>query len=200
MNAQEQAEQAASTALATITAEFAELELWEIDTAEENDFAADMLRDVKARHKALEDKRKTITKPLNAATKAVNDLFRPPRQLLERAEKHLKRKIAGYLEAQAVEQAAAVQAVAVAETPEQAVEALDAIQPAATTPAGVTVRYVWRAVVFSPDIVPDEFRMIDLEAIQAHTNGSAKMYGEPTPIPGVRFEKESIVTSRAVKS
>lgn len=197
---QQQAERATSTALATVAAEIAELEHWTIESDEDNEFAADMLRDVKARHKALEAERKKITAPLNTATKAVNDLFRKPRNLLESAEHMLKGKIAGYLEAQAKANDAAVEAAATAESAEEATAALANLQPETKAPAGVSVRYKWRAIVFSPGIVPDQFRMPDEAKIQAFTDEAVRERGEPVPIPGVRFEKEPIVSSRAVKS
>lgn len=198
MNAQEQAQQVTATALATVAAEIAELEHWTIESDDDNEFAAEMLRDVKARHKALEAKRKTITKPLAQAKKAVDDLFRKPRTLLESAEYILKGKIAGYLETQAKANDAAVEAVANAESAEDATAALANLKPEPTAPAGVNVRHKWRAIVFSPGIVPDEFRMPDEDKIQAYTDNAVRERGEPMPIPGVRFEKVSIVTSRAV--
>lgn len=200
MKPQDEAKQFAATALATINAELEALDGWTIESAEDSEFAGEMLRDVKARHKALEVKRKTITKPLNAATKAVNDLFRAPRETLERAEGILKHKIAGYVEARALANNAAVDAASAAETPEQAATALANMQPDASPPAGVSVRYKWRAEVFSPGIVPDDFRIPDEAAIQAYTDEAVKLHGEPTQIPGVRFHKDPIVSSRKVKA
>jgi polyhydroxyalkanoate synthesis regulator phasin len=194
---QEQAEQVTSNALAVINDELAALFNWSIENDEDNGFAAEMLRDVKARHKALEEKRKTITQPLAQAKKAVDDLFRQPRELLEQAEACLKAKIAGYLEACQQANAAALAAVVCAETPEQASEALATIQPTAEAPAGVSVRYKWRAIVFSPEIVPDAFLSPDEAKIQAFTDQAVKTHGKPTPISGVRFEQEAIVSSRA---
>jgi hypothetical protein len=196
---QEQAEQATTTALATVSAELAELEGWTIESDEHNELAAEMLRDVKARHKGLEAKRKGITVPMNTALKGVNDLFRKPLALLKSAEHVLKGKIADYLEEQERANAAALAAAAAADTPEQATEALATVESAAA-PAGVNVRYRYQAIVRSADLVPDQFRMPDEEKIQAHTDESVKAHGFPTPIPGVEFVKTPIVTSRAVKS
>lgn len=197
MNAtpQEQARQATTIALATINDELEALDGWTIDNTEDNEFAAEMLQDVKQRHKALEAQRKTITKPLTAAKKAVDDLFRTPRGLLERAEVLLKGKIAVYVDTSEANTAALKEA-ANAETVEQAAAALSTIEHI-EAPAGVSVRYKYRAIVFSPDIVPDEFRIPDEVAIQRYTDEAVKIHGEPTPIPGVRFDKEPIVTSRA---
>jgi len=191
-----QAERATATALATIQAERTELDGWTIDTADDADFAAEILRDVKARHKALEVERKKITGPLNTATRAVNALFKPPRELLEDVERMIKGKIASYLEAREAANAAAIEAASTADTPEQASEALATVEQA-EAPAGVSVRHKYRAVVFNPEIVPDQFCMPDEAAIQSFTDTAVRMNGEPTPIPGVRFEREAVVASRA---
>jgi hypothetical protein len=196
---QEQATKATTTALATVTAELAELEHFKIESDDDNEFAADMLRDVKARHKRLEAERLKIAGPLTQASKAVNDLFRKPKALLASAEHLLKGKIAGYLEACEAANAEALEAAATADTPEQATEALATVATAAA-PAGVNVRYRYQAIVFNADIVPDAFRMPDEDKIQAYTDEAVRTKGTPEPIPGVKFAKTPIVSSRAVKS
>ena len=195
---EQRAHKTSDTALAIITEELEALGDWSIRTPDESEFAAEMLQDVKARHKALEAERKKITGPLNAATKAVNDLFRKPRTLLERAERTLKDKIKWFLEKQASENAAAFKAAAEADTADEAREVLATIDQT-LAPKGVSINHTWKAVVFSPGIVPDDFRMPDCEKIQAYTNEAVKRTGEPIPIPGVKFEKVSVVTSRKVK-
>ena len=172
------------------------LQTMEITTGDDNEFAAEILRDIKAKHKALEGKRTSITKPMNAALREVNNLFRPVKERLEEGERILKGKIAKYLEAQEAENVALLSSVGISETPEEATAALATIEDV-KAPKGVSVRYKWRAEVFSPDIVPDELRMPDLQKIQAYTEIAVRDHGEPTPIPGVRFVKEAIVTSRS---
>lgn len=67
-----------------------------IDSQELCEIAGEDLRRVKALQKQVEEKRTAITGPLNAATKAVNDLFRSPKEYLEQAESVLKRAITGW--------------------------------------------------------------------------------------------------------
>jgi hypothetical protein len=55
--------------------------------------AADQLKGIKAKAKTLEERRTAITGPLNAAVKAVNDLFRAPAEALTKAEGVLKGKM-----------------------------------------------------------------------------------------------------------
>lgn len=197
-HAEEKAQEVTTSALTMARAEIEALDGWTIDTAEESDMAAVHVQTAITRKKALEKTRKTITVPMNAALKATNDLFRPPREALEKIEGLLKSKIADYIEAIEKKNDAALSTVASAETAEGATAALATVA-VVDAPAGVTVRHKWRAEVFRADIVPDEFHTPDLDKIQAYTNGAVKMHGAPTPIPGVRFEKIPIVTSRQVK-
>lgn len=61
-----------------------------IDSPTMYELAADDLRSVKALAKVVEEKRTAITGPMNAALKAVNNLFRAPTTYLEQAESTLK--------------------------------------------------------------------------------------------------------------
>lgn len=67
-----------------------------IDSSDMYDIAADDLRYVKALQKEVEEKRTSITGPLNQAVKAVNDLFRAPKERLEQAEATLKRAMVAW--------------------------------------------------------------------------------------------------------
>ena len=196
MTPEEQAKKATSTELVSVQNELLAVADFVIQSDEDGEFMASALRDVKRRHKELEDKRTSITKPMHAAKKAVDDLFRPPKEFLERLEQAMKTKIADYLALSEEANVLALQNVADAETVEEANNALATMNNIAP-PKGVSVRYKWRAEVFNPDIVPDEFRMPDERKIQAAAEDTARQRGEPLPIAGVRFHKEPIVTSRA---
>jgi colicin import membrane protein len=62
-----------------------------IDSSTMFELASDDLKQVKALQKEVEEKRTSITGPLNQAVKAVNDLFRAPKEYLDKAESTLKR-------------------------------------------------------------------------------------------------------------
>ena len=62
-----------------------------IDSPTMFELASDDLKQVKALQKEVEEKRTSITGPLNQAVKAVNDLFRSPKEYLDKAEATLKR-------------------------------------------------------------------------------------------------------------
>lgn len=63
---------------------------YEIDSPEMLDAAAKELSGIVARKKAITEKRLDITRPLDAAKRAVMDFFAGPLDLLEQAEKALK--------------------------------------------------------------------------------------------------------------
>lgn len=62
-----------------------------IDSPTMFELASDDLKGIKALQKEVEEKRTSITGPLNQAVKAVNDLFRAPKDYLDKAESTLKR-------------------------------------------------------------------------------------------------------------
>lgn len=67
-----------------------------IDSPTMLELASEDLRSVKTLQKEVEEKRTSITGPLNQAVKAVNDLFRAPKEYLDQAETTLKRAIGTY--------------------------------------------------------------------------------------------------------
>lgn len=67
-----------------------------IDSPTMYELASDELKQIKALQKTVEEKRTAITGPLNAALKAVNDLFRAPKDFLDRAEAACKRSMITY--------------------------------------------------------------------------------------------------------
>lgn len=58
--------------------------------------AGDELKAIKSKAKALEERRKAITQPLDAAKKSAMDLFRAPLESLEEAERIIKRTMIAY--------------------------------------------------------------------------------------------------------
>jgi hypothetical protein len=184
------AQQEASAQFATAVEWSALLQSFTISTDEQQEQVAGVLRDVKARYRAIEERRKEITGPLNAALKSVNDLFRPPREKFEALERVLKSKITAYLDQKARANTAALQAASVASTPEQAQQSLATVAPVAP-PEGVSVRHVWKFEVTDPDAVPRQYCSPDGKKIGA-------VDPTTTAIPGVRFFQEPVVSSRRV--
>ncbi len=190
------ARQEADSQFATAVEWWGLVEDFDIETDEQQEEVAVILRDVKDRYRVLEEKRKEITVPLNAALRAVNNLFRPPREKFEALEHLLKGKITEYLARKAQENVAALQAAAVAKTSEEATEALATIAPVAP-PQGVSVRQVWKFEVTDPDLVPRHLCSPDMKKISDELGKKADKYGQPDLIPGVRVYQEAVVAARS---
>ena len=67
-----------------------------IDSHTMFELASDDLKQIKTLQKEVEEKRTSITGPLNQAVKAVNDLFRAPKEYLDKAESTLKRSMVAW--------------------------------------------------------------------------------------------------------
>jgi colicin import membrane protein len=67
-----------------------------IDSVDMYGFAADELREIKGLQKMVEEQRTSITGPINAAVKLVNDLYRAPKEFLDSAESTIKRAMIGW--------------------------------------------------------------------------------------------------------
>ncbi len=199
MNAEHEAKQAASTELVHVREEITALDGWVIDDDEGNALAGGMLQDVKQRHKALEAKRKSITTPLLEAKRAVDDLFREPRALLEAAEQSLKSKIAVYVMSQGERNAAHLEAARGAESLEEAAASIALVEHV-QAPAGVSVRRVWRPRVINEGLLDQRFTSPDMSKIKAWAKEHVDTAGKPLPIPGVVFDADEIVTSRKAKA
>lgn len=68
----------------------------QIDSETLLEIAAEDLKGVKALQHEVEEQRTAITRPLNQAVRAINELFRAPKEYLDSAERHLKRAILQY--------------------------------------------------------------------------------------------------------
>lgn len=188
--------------------------------------AKDEMNAMTKRMKALDAKRKEITKPLDDAKKAVMNLFKPPIDTYQGAINVIKFGIARYVEdqeriaaearmraeAEAAAARAALEAKArEAETPQEAEvikEAAALVVPAAVTakPAakvsGMSTQKVWRG------------RVVDMGAFLAHVaihpecfdlievkQGALDRFiratGGAVAIPGVETHQETIVSSRS---
>jgi len=71
-----------------------------IDSPAMYELAGEELKNIKTLQKTVEEKRTAITGPLNQALKAVNDLFRAPKEYLEQAEQACKRPMVAYTQEQ----------------------------------------------------------------------------------------------------
>lgn len=156
-------------------------------TAEHIAIAGDLLQYIKGDWTRLENRRTSITKPLLAVKRSIDDLFNPAIHALAEAETILKSKIA---QAQlAIQQAnyAAQQAAHALLQQNDARGAALASQHLQTTEAPKGIRYtdVWEYRIVNAAIIPLAFLMADEKKIAAHV----KIHGANSNIPGVEVTK-----------
>lgn len=178
------------------TAAMALVEGLTITNAADLDFAGELVKLAKARWKELEEKRTSVTKPLNEVLRQVNGWFRPAQEPLVRAEAVLKGKISAYtLEQRAASEAAmrAAAAAMQAGDTEAAAEHVTAIAPAAKT-AGVSVQERWAFEIVDPDAVPRTFCSPDEAKIRRVLTNP--VHGLIPKVEGVRFYLDGKVVVR----
>jgi len=188
-----------------------------VKTPEQYLEAADRLKQVKAAQKKLDETRTAITGPMNAALKAVGNLFRLPGDRLARAERAIKDKLTGYSAEQdrlRREEQAKADAAARAEQERLAALARKAVESGRTAAAerhteraaavvapvihreapkvaGVVGREVWNFKVENPALVPREFLMVDESKIRAYVRNMKA----DAKISGVRIYKEEQIAA-----
>jgi len=165
------------------TAALALVNDFEITDAATFEIAAEELRGIKAKASALDDQRKAITGPLDAAKKAVMDLFRGPVEVLTKAEGILKGKMLTYQQAdQRKAEEARLQAERIAREQREKLEA-EARELAAQGRTGEAAvkETVAQMVVAAPVAAPAppavkgiststtiDFEVVDLHALVKH--------------------------------
>lgn len=182
-----------------------EIQAFEIQSQPDLDFANQLLRAVVAEKDRLTAQLKRYTQPLQDLLTVLRDDFRPFIAFPTDAESSLKKKIAGFVTAER-DRAAAAHAMALeaaqARDHQTAALAMNVAQAATVqAPQGTNVRYVWKARIVNPYLLPQEYLKAPkvLEALLTEANRYARSFSHPqlpTPLPGVLFDAEEIVCVR----
>lgn len=197
-----------------------EAKAFEIDSQLMAEMAADDLKKIKAYAKDVDEKRKSLTKPLDDVKKGIMDLFRPAVEYLEQAETTLKLGLKKYLDEEerkrreleeaarkvAREQAARLEAEAKAAAAQgQAEQARALEQQAAMVPAtvmvsspapkmsGISSTQVWKFVIENEKLIPREYLMVD----EAKIRKVVQALKAEANIPGVRVYDERQIGARS---
>ena len=161
------------------------LETFEICDLEHAEIAGQLLKEVHEEIKRLDKIRKDAGKPARDAQRAINDYFKPPLTLLEKAKREIKRRLEVW---QATEDERRREAIAKAA--EGDTEALADTAPAAPV-AGVATRRVIEVLIDDERKIPREFLIVDMRKLQSLANAGGEA---PT---GVRFvAREAVVVGR----
>lgn len=181
-----------------------EIEAIEVHTAADQDFANSLLVAIVREKDRLQEQLKRYTQPLQDLLKVLREDFRPFIGFTEKAEASLKSKIAAFATAERVRAADALKLAQVAAANRDhatAALAMNAAQATTETPQGTNVRYQWKARIVNPYLLPQEYLKAPkvLDALTTEANRYARNFShpqEPTPLPGVLFDAEPIVSVR----
>lgn len=166
----------------------------------------DILKDIKARIKAVKDYWKAPKAAAQAAHKTLVDREKQMLKPLEDAEATVKKIMLAYTtEQQRKRQEEQARLAALAEQAEQQGDAdgaafmremSAAVEPVQPT-GGVSVRTTWKARVTDPKKVPAYFNGYELREINMTAlNGLARQYEGGLDIPGVEFYRDSTMSVR----
>ena len=198
---------------------------YEIIDATDFEAAGSVLRQVKSRQHELEELRKSMTRPLDQAKRAILDLFVPIENQLGRNETRLKGAVTAFLRIQetarrqleaelrdkqqreqqaAEEKAAKLRAKGKDEQADELLGRIGAVPiVVADVPKaqGIGVRSIWKAEVtdFHALIAWSAGNDVDayLNPDMPNLNAHARATRGTMPIPGVRFYEEASVAVRA---
>lgn len=162
------------------------------DTPETEQWFSATLSSVRGLHKALEEQRTAITKPILASKSAVDALFAPVTKPLKQAEGIIREKLASAARARFAAEAESRRLAAEAAQEGRHEEVLDALASApehvATSGSSARVVRKWRCVDLAA--VPREFLALDVGALDL----AAKKGVES--IPGIEFYDDVAVRAR----
>jgi hypothetical protein len=173
-----------------------EIDGFTIATDEDLAFAGECLGEVKGHWNRLEERKKQVTGPLNAALQVIRGWFQPAQSHYAASEVTLKAKIAGYHAMRAKERQAALDAAAAAVqvgNSEATRVAIAAVPPPPPKLVGISVQDAWEYEVFDFTLVPDRFKVVNHALVMAEV----KLNKGATQIPGIRPVQGSRVVARA---
>ncbi len=172
-----------------------------IQSDDEYEDAAELLKVVKHKFKVLDEERTVSVKPLNDEVREINAWFKPALDRLKECEGELKKIMGAYSLRKQEEQQrllaeaskAAEAALVTATDPQADVMAL--VQQATATQAprvaGVSVSKIWKWELVDPAQVPMEFWSIDPDKLDEAVKAGAR------EIPGVRVYQDARVIARS---
>lgn len=165
-----------------------------VTTAELYQWAVTVTQETKARWEAIDTRRMTLTAPIRAEEKRVNDLFRPALRAYSDVEIHLKNECIGFdMRQRAAQQAAVAETAALVQAGQLPLVPI----PVTVAAQGSSIRYDWKWTITDPDLVPRQFCSPDDAKIAASRDWSIYNAQYPPPkIDGVVFYQEGSMTVR----
>lgn len=179
----------------------AEIELAEVIIDDATSYAAadEYLTEIKHEIKHWTEARQTAARPFKTVVDWIEGSVRPGLQALERVEKEVKARMAAFVferataERKAREEAQA--ALVAGDDDALAVKLTESLALAAPiADVGAKTRWEWRVKRINPDLVPDEYWIVDEARIAAELKAHK---GEDAPvIPGVIPERIPLIAGK----
>lgn len=161
--------------------------------------AAQLLLNIKDRHKTVDAKRKEFTQPLYDLQKKINAFFNKPLRDYDQAMRTLKAAMGKYHEEKEKRRQEALQAAQQAAAEQEKATFVQAMEKAADNIApeakGTHTRDVILFEITDPSLVPREFCSPDEKKISAAIDNT----GEHAKIAGVRIWKETTVVAHGIR-
>lgn len=166
----------------------------EIDSPETLEFVGELINDVRARNKRLEEMKQSALRPMRQSIETIGNWFKPVQNTYTQMEQTLKGKVLAYRNQLEAQREAAVAAMQEAETVEevQEAQAVLAVSQPASTPT-IAMSKVWDYEITNEAEIPRAFLSVNTAAIRTWMRDEAN---RDAGIPGVRFFQKDIVSSR----
>lgn len=149
-------------------------------TSQDLELAGGLYNEARARVKALEEKRKSVTDPINAALREINGWFRPVREFYESCGKALNERMAARLAELKAEQDEALAKIQELKA-EAPAEAFEIAHRPAEAPSNVGVAEVLEYQVVDFSALPDEYKLVN----DAKIKQALRERGVALAIPGI---------------
>jgi hypothetical protein len=197
----------------------AQVQAVKVITPQDYESLASLVKDIKGRWVAIDEERKKLKRPIDAAAAAVQNFFKAPLDALQRAEVLGKNKLAVYFQAQQKiqreqqamadaksraerERLEARAAVAAEKGNDEKAQALQDSANAIVAPtilrevpnvSGVSTRTIKRFEIIDASLLPREYLMPDEKKIR----GVVAALGFDANIPGVRVYEDTVIAARS---
>lgn len=172
----------------------ASVTLYTVTSQEDLDLLNETTKEIKRKSKDLEERRTSITQPINEGLRRVNAVFKTVSDPYSKCESQLKAKVAAGLRFLKEEQTRKLQEVAVLSQAGDMVGAKAVLlsTPDAALPTGTSIREIWKYKITDISLVPEQYLMLvvnDDAVCSAVQSGTRQ-------IPGLEIYSEDSVTTR----
>jgi hypothetical protein len=171
-----------------------------VSSSEQFATTGELMREALAKGKALHAMMRRALGPIEEAEKEIRSWFSPGAKAWAELAAALKDAMGAYQIAEAErarELEALAQKAAKAGDVKALTKALTAADGAGPAKAeGVTTRFVWKLKRVVPDLVPEDWKVPDVQRAEAHARaaGSSETID---PVPGFVFEREAVIGGRS---